>query len=251
MCCENSCDVTSCEKRHPRNCFWFGQFTYCAYKHSEKEINKDLKGKADKLEKMIKEKVDEMKRQNLKLMEIDRNIKEKDDEIKSREKKILEIEAILRENELINKRLMNLEKFVLLLQEKAETNEKEDHKITRWNPVDKGWTSLDPLVRRDSSELKCEKCDYVGRNSARLKLHMEVKHMNICTLCNHDCIFETRDELQKHNSMVHENLDDVLTQEQFENLSDGDLKKLRGNNTPRSRDVSKKYNLRQKQLNFK
>ena len=84
---------------------------------------------------MIKEKDDEMIRQNLKLMAIDRKIKEKDDEIKSQEKKILEIEAILRENELINKRLMNLEKFVLLLQEKAETNEKEDHKITRWNPV--------------------------------------------------------------------------------------------------------------------
>ena len=38
---------------------------------------------------MIKEKDDEMIRQNLKLMEIDRKIKEKDDEIKTQEKKIL------------------------------------------------------------------------------------------------------------------------------------------------------------------
>ena len=36
---------------------------------------------------MIKEKDDEMIRQNLKLMEIDRNIKEKDDEIKARRKR--------------------------------------------------------------------------------------------------------------------------------------------------------------------
>ena len=35
------------------------------------------------------------------------------------------------------------------------------------------------------------------------------------------------------------------------NLSKSDLIKLRGNDTPQARDISKKYNLQQKQLNFK
>ena len=51
--------------------------------------------------------------------------------------------------------------------------------------------------------------------------------------------------------MVHENLDQVLTQEQFESLSESDLNTLRKNDTPRSRDVIKKYNLRQRKLTVK
>ena len=65
------------------------------------------------------------------------------------------------------------------------------------------------------------------------------------------CSFSTRDELIAHTLMVHENLDQVLTQEQFESLSESDLNTLRKNDTPRSRDVIKKYNLRQRKLTFK
>ena len=35
------------------------------------------------------------------------------------------------------------------------------------------------------------------------------------------------------------------------NLSKSDLTKLRGNDTPQARDISKKYKLQQKQLNLK
>merc|ERR1712129_49420 len=233
-CLVNSCDVKNCESRHPKACWWYIQygrckFTCCAYLHSQKEPNIDFRTKIEELE---------------------RKIEVKDKEIEIQMEKIKEIETSVREHDLV-KRIKKLEQFVLILQEKVETKEKEEHYEARWNPTTSGWTCLDPLVKRDSLEFKCEECDYVRRNSARLKLHMEVKHMNICTLCNYECRFDTRDELIEHTSMVHENLDQVLTQGQFENLSESDLTTLRRNDTPRSRDVIKKYNLRQKKLTFK
>ena len=234
-CSNSSCDVKKCEKRHPKTCWWYMQygrckFTYCAYLHEEKEPKIDFKPKIEEIEK---------------------NIEVKEKEIKIQMEKIQEIEKCLKEHDLV-KRIKQLEHFVLILQEKIETKEKEEEFYeARWNPAKSGWTSLDPLIKRDSLELKCEECDYVGRNSARLKLHIEVKHMNICTLCNYVCSFSTRDELIEHTLMVHENLDQVLTQEQFESLSESDLNTLRKNDTPRSRDVIKKYNLRQRKLTFK
>ena len=54
------------------------KFTYCAYKHSEKEIIKDLQEKVEELERRIEEKDGEMKRQNENIVEINTKIKDKD-----------------------------------------------------------------------------------------------------------------------------------------------------------------------------
>ena len=57
-------------------------------------------------------------------------------------------------------------------------------------------------------EHKCKECDYVGRNAARLKTHIEVKHMHMCTYCTERfTIFKTKEELLEHNRLVHENTD--------------------------------------------
>ena len=178
-----------------------------------------------------------------KIEELERKIEVKDKEIEIQMEKIKEIETSVREHDFV-KRIKKLEQFVLILKKKLKQKKKK--KIMKQG----GWTCLDPLVKRDSLEFKCEECDYVGRNSARLKLHMEVKHMNICTLCNYECRFDTRDELIEHTSMVHENLDQVLTQGQFESLSESDLTTLRRNDTPRSRDVIKKIQFTTEKVNF-
>ena len=86
----------------------------------------------------------------------------------------------------------------------------------------------------------------MGRNSERLKHH-------ICTICNYSEEFETRDQLVEHTDMVHEHLEKELTQEQFDNLSEEDLRKLKdtGSDTPRKREMKEKYRLRQKSLKTK
>ena len=159
-------------------------------------------------------------------------------------------ERNLKQNEL-ETRVKDLEKFVLVLQEKLEEKDKDENFLARWNPEGNGWTILDPLVRRESLEQKCDECDYIGRNPSRLKLHKEVKHMNICTFCPDDQqIFETKEELQKHTSMIHENLDQVLSQKDFDNLSEieSEVLRLEGDDTPRRRDAREKYRLRTRKL---
>ena len=237
--CDNkTCDVRNCEKRHPKPCWWYTnyrrcKFLYCAYSHSSEQKQNDF---------------------DATIMELQKKILEKDYEIKAHELKIENIELKLKENNFyLETRVKHLEQFVLKLQETLEKQEAKKYG-TRWDPAEKGWSTLDPLVKRSSLELKCEKCDYVGRNSARLKTHIEVKHMHTCPNCDGYKLYKSEEELSEHTAMVHENLDEALTEEQFDNLNEDDLHILRfggAGDTPRTRDVDKKYTLRQRQLKLK
>ena len=235
VCENNNCYVKCCDKRHPKDCWWFRQFkrckfTFCAYKHVENDSQTGLKTKIEALEAKIKE---------------------KDDEMKVQLNKIKEIEMKLLHNELEN-RVKNLETFVLTLQEKLESEEKEQFCLTKWSPGPEGggWTVLDPLVRRKSFEHQCDECDYIGRNAVRLKLHKEVKHMFYCSECKpyENQLFKTENELKTHTLMVHVDLEKELTEEEFQNISENDLELLRTgrDDTPRKKDAIKKYNLRKK-----
>lgn len=236
--CENtSCD-NSCEERHPKDCWWFREFKrckfmYCAYRHVEQSHSTDN----------IKSKI----------LTLEEKIKEKEIEMKLQEQKIEKIEAKLKENNLEEK-VKNLERFVLHLQEKLEKIDSKEFFPTEYDPKESGWAIFDPLVKRKSFEYKCEECDYIGRNSVRLQTHIEVKHRYYCKSCpryydSEPVILQTKEEFEEHNRMVHENVDEELTQEQFENLSSLDLACLRryGRDTPRSKDVKKKTSLRLKQ----
>ena len=237
ICLNGNCDVKSCDKRHPKDCWWFKQFgrckfTFCAYNHVLKDVQTDF---------------------NIKIEALEIKIKEKDNEMKIQQNKITKIEMSLIKSELEN-RVKNLETFVLTLQEKLESREKEDYHVRKWSPGPEGggWTVLDPLVRRKSFEYQCDECEYIGRNSVRLKLHKEVKHMHYCTQCKpyENQLFKTEEEFKTHNLMVHVNLEKVLTQEEFDNISENNLEVLRtgGGDTPRRQDANKKYALRKKKL---
>ena len=138
----------------------------------------------------------------------------------------------------------------MVLQEKLEKEDKDKSNAAYWNPEESGWTILDPLVRRKSFDHKCEVCEYIGRNPSRLKLHIEVKHMHACAICPdyREQQFKTKDELDTHTFIVHENLDKPLTQEEFESLTENDFQLLKYghgfDNTPRKKDLDKKYSLR-------
>ena len=117
---------------------------------------------------------------------------------------------------------------------------------------------FDTFVRRPFLEHKCEECDYVGRKSAWLKTHIELKHLHICTECTEnykvgETIFKTKEELSDHNKIVHENLDQLLTEEEFDNLSKLNSNCLRKgqSDTPTSKDAEKKKELCDRSLRLK
>ena len=238
--CEKvNCDIKSCEERHPKDCWWFKEykrckFSYCAYKHvKETNPSTDIKEKIEEIDKLITEKKAEMDLQEQRIREIENKLKDKECDLEKKEEKI-------------EMRVKHLEKFVLTLQEKFEKADSEDLDWGTYNPQKCGWDIFDPLVRRKSMELKCDQCEYVARNSARLQSHIEVLHTNLCIECQK--IFETRDELQIHRSLIHENFDEGLTEEEFDNLSIDEINSLRhGPDTPKREDIRKKYNLRLKQ----
>ena len=158
----------------------------------------------------------------------------------------------VRSNDLVEK----------LHEKETEMNKNKKNMETKINNLERfvrGWFGdFDPLVRRPSLEHKCEECDYVGRNSARLKTQVELKHLHICTECAKkyrvgETSFKTKEELNDHNKIVHENLDHILTEEEFDNLSKVNLFCLRKGqrDTPKSIDAEKKKNLRERRLRFK
>ena len=243
VCETPNCDK-SCEERHPKECWYYTnynrcKFRYCAYKHTEKQsLTDDIRLKIEAMDKKIKEKELEIKLQEQKIKEIE--TKQENIEL---ETKVLSLET----------KVTNLERFVLHFQEKFENIDSENSIPTKYDHRESGWAVFDPLVRRPSMEHKCEECDYVGRNAARLKTHIEVKHMHLCSHCTDrwnvgDTIFKTKEEFLEHNRLVHENTDQELTTEEFENLSSHNLKCIKdGKDTPRRKDVREKYNLRLKQ----
>ena len=239
-CEKENCDIKSCDERHPKECWWFKhynrcKFMFCAYKHTEHQLpSTNLKDKLEALEKKIQE---------------------KEIEIDLQEKKVKEIERKQNESHL-EARVKNLERFVLKLQEKFEKEESEECDWAKYDPQKNGWHIFDHLVRRKSLEFKCDQCDYVGRNSARLKTHVEVLHTIVCKVCkedkDYDVTFETEDDLLRHTSLLHENLDKSLTEEEFNSLTLFESSELRrGPDTPRREDAKRKYNLRQKQKHLK
>ena len=85
-----------------------------------------------------------------------------------------------------------------------------------------------------------------------MKTHIEVKHTLLCTDCQEDSefdnIFETKEEFLEHKRLVHENPDQVLTQEEFDKLTDFEVDYVKsGPETPKREDARKKYDLRFKQ----
>ena len=66
-------------------------------------------------------------------------------------------------------------------------------------------------------------------------------------------IFKTKEEFLEHNKIVHENLDHILTEEEFDNLSSVNSYCLRNGqrDTPKSKDAEKKKDLRERSLRLK
>ena len=206
ICDIENCKVSQCEKRHPKECIWFRdfgrcKFYKCSYKHVKKRTIKsdidDISNKIKKLEGLIR-------------------VKEKEEMIQT------EVVKNLEKNEreiVLEERVRVLETFVLRLEEKLEMLEQHKKGVAKTDYS--SFDHLHPLIRSNSLEVKCDECNEMFRNKARLAKHYENHHVYICEICNEwdDREFRGDAEIAKHNFLIHETQDNTLTDKEFEDIT--------------------------------
>ena len=181
--CENSqCEVRKCPLRHPKICKFlrdngyckFGEFCYFSHKikkHTDLTEVKDLKKKVLAMENSAKEKDDLIKKlvheSNAKFENLQNEI----------EKKFQSFEESLN---LLKKCV--LDKDIVIESLENRLNEKLD---------------------KNTTKVKCSKCDFEGSSKHGLKVHMARKHTlhidsksKICEVCDQE--FETLSKMKKH-----------------------------------------------------
>ena len=132
LCESISCDIVSCEKRHPFVCKFYRDHgmckfsDYCKYKH-EKNMENGTKSEINSL----KEKVDQL----------EKNLKQKD------------------------KDFDKLNKLVQKLSEKMNNSEKQLDVIDENDSVEEiEISNLETTFINPSSEVNCDFCDFVAKN---------------------------------------------------------------------------------------
>ena len=103
------------------------------------------------------------------------------------------------------------------------------------------------LIKTKSIEARCDECDYVGRNAARVIKHKEVKHVHKCDICGDKFEHIGDAEIERHKNLVHHCAENILTEKELEELTDSDKDNIRfGPDTPRKEDFIKRYKLRKR-----
>ena len=181
ICNNYNCNIFDCEKRHPRECWWFQEYrrckftSFCKFKHTE---IKNLEEIISKME-YNKEKIAEIDIMLQKLETYDHHIKSKIFKLlEEKDTKIAELEASLQ----ITRN--SLEKFVAEKDMELEIDVKK---------------SGAPI-----SKLKCSVCGYLAKSSSGLRLHINRKHTkydeNVTTFQCEDCgdKFGSAEDLKEH-----------------------------------------------------
>ena len=82
----------------------------------------------------------------------------------------------------------DFEKFTAIVMKLSERVEKSDKTIKDFEETDKEESTLDQTFLNPSSEMKCDLCDFVSKNSKGLKIHKRAKHTTTnkfkCDMCD-------------------------------------------------------------------
>ena len=192
LCEAKSCNVSECEKRHPRICKFkrdYGRckFTPCAYSHDKP---KDVTENSEKIERIENKLKDiEKKQDRPKDQDIGKNIelklhameKEFENKVKAFENKVIELSNEVKEKDVAIKNLevqiKNLETnhFELLIENRLESESLQD--------------KVENLVEKEI--FNCALCAFTTTSKSGLKIHTKRKHTNYsedvfprsCELC--------------------------------------------------------------------
>ena len=187
--CENEhCDIRECPLRHPKKCRYFVEFknckfgTYCKFGHDAIE-NKQVDKEIETIKKQLEEvKHDIGKKEN--------EMKLRDEEIKtlaiSMEQKNIALENRIQTLEVNLEELRNENKvlraqFIAQKMDEEEIDTEALDDIESEVEIDIEETIEASKVYEENYEeqnnpLKCDKCDFFGKNGAGLKIHITAKH---------------------------------------------------------------------------
>ena len=200
LCDSNSCEIFNCTKRHPYKCRFYREHgrckfgDYCKYKHELYEKTPDNGTKREI-----------------------QNLKEK---IKQMEKAMIKKED-------------DFEKLTAVVMKLSEIIKKSNQSFNDNEQTDKEESTLEQTFLNPSSEMACDVCNFVSKNSRGLKIHKRAKHTktnkfkcDMCDfstnnkkffsdhkaskcsrtiLCDFDCgeTFETEEEEIEHLKIIH------------------------------------------------
>ena len=210
ICLEKTCEILSCNQRHPKICKFFKnygrcKFSPCAFKHGIQRPENNC------------ERIDEeIKNLSEKVLALENVIKCKNQDIENLSRKILSIEDKLFEKQklYIDERLDAFEKQLVEKLERAlesyskfmgEACTTIDDMVVELND-DLGNITIEGeennLLRTFDNpfQFKCNICDFIAKSERGLKAHKTRKHEN-CEWC--DFICETTNEMEKHKMDQH------------------------------------------------
>ena len=195
--CENGqCDVKSCHLRHPKKCRYFmiyenckfGEF--CKFNHDVLETIRESKQMDD-----IRKKLDELRNR---IIEKEKEITIKDDEIEKLNKQLQKrVSDIEEKNKAIERDLEKLQVENESLRATINTNKKngeikeaiEKATVESESEVESSNANSKELydkleedqeINEEIEEIvtknKCDKCEFIGKSEAGLKIHKTSKH---------------------------------------------------------------------------
>ena len=195
ICNDSNCNVFACDKRHPRNCRWFGEYgrckftTFCKYKHEKIKTFEEL--------------LSEIRQNEIRL----RDINAKLENIEKQERDILnkyeEFEVHV-EKKLLGYDTQFNTFFELLAEKDAKIVALESSLKDIQDSLQDMTKPRESVVTSTKQQFKCEFCDFQTHSANGLKTHKARKHTkyNIgtegtkCDFCNEKFVNEK--ELKEH-----------------------------------------------------
>ena len=225
LCEDSSCDILSCDYRHPQVCKFYRDFgrckysEYCFYAHVDKEdiseISRSLTNKINDLENKVNGKEND-------IIELSEKIKFL--EMKEAEQKNEIYDLIEKLNQKVESLLKNIEKEKDVKFEnlaiKIDTLEKQVEETIKHNfkEMSKKMENLafeqnkvlrdtggnvdekvDETLNNQATGIKCDQCDFVAKTKTSLKTHKTKKHapnLRKCTFCERT--FKSKSDFKHH-----------------------------------------------------
>jgi prefoldin subunit 5 len=211
MCEKTSCEVYKCTSRHPKICKFFWnqghcKFDPCAFLHKDndnsiwriKQEHEVLQEKVNSIDKAL---TDLNKQENETQSSIDK-ISEVKSKLEDREHELDSLQKLVHET---NVKFENLQTEI----EKKFKSFEESLNILKKCVLEKDIlietleNKLNEKLDKNTTKVKCSKCNFEGSSKHGLKVHMARKHTlhfdsksKKCELCDKD--FENVREIKKH-----------------------------------------------------